>query len=75
MTVGVPVASFQSVPKSCSNCSTPFIGYESQSALNDAVNEMMAAFKKTQRLSEYYRFKFSFEISEPAQKSEPFVKP
>jgi hypothetical protein len=74
LTVSVPISSFQSVPRSCSNCSTPFIGYESQSALNDTLNEMIAAFKKTQRLSEHYRFKFSFEISEPTPLASAFHK-
>jgi hypothetical protein len=65
--VSTPINGFLSIPQSCSNCGTPFIGYESPRTLQETFNEVVSSLQKVQRIADHRKFKFTLEITEPMQ--------
>lgn len=63
--VATPLVSFQNAPHGCSNCGTPFVGYESTNALQGSFDDIVVALKKTQRIADHHRFKVTLEIAVP----------
>lgn len=66
--VTVPLASFQSIPTVCPNCSEQFCGYSDRS-VQDVFAVLVTSLRQTQKAADTRKFKFSLELGPEAMQS------